>query len=78
MSKATLAIIVEFAYKRITWVGCDNVESLLEAADYLCVMEVVKDCCDFLVSIMAPQNCVSIHSVAKTYNCFALAKRAYK
>ncbi|CAN7997987.1 unnamed protein product [Ixodes pacificus] len=77
VSKATLAIIVEFAYKRVTWVGCDNVESLLEAADYLCVMGMVKDCCEFLVSIMAPENCISIHNVAKLYNCFDLTEKAY-
>ncbi|KAL1471951.1 hypothetical protein MTO96_039645 [Rhipicephalus appendiculatus] len=78
VSKATMAIIVEFAYKRVTWVGCDNVESLLEAADYLCVMGMVKDCCDFLLSIMAPENCISIHNVAKLYNCFDLTSKAYK
>ncbi|XP_064454947.1 kelch-like protein 10 [Ornithodoros turicata] len=77
VSKATMAIIVEFAYKRVTWVGCDNVESLLEAADYLCVVGMIKDCCDFLVSIMAPENCISIHNVAKLYNCFSLADKAY-
>ncbi|KAL1417608.1 hypothetical protein MTO96_006109 [Rhipicephalus appendiculatus] len=77
VSKATMAIIVEFAYKRVTWVGCDNVESLLEAADYLCVMGMVKDCCDFLLSIMAPENCISIHNVAKLYNCFDLTSKAY-
>ncbi|XP_065304432.1 kelch-like protein 10 [Dermacentor albipictus] len=77
VSKATMAIIVEFAYKRVTWVGCDNVESLLEAADYLCVMGMVKDCCDFLLSIMAPENCISIHNVAKLYNCFDLTAKAY-
>ncbi|KAH7966649.1 hypothetical protein HPB49_018269 [Dermacentor silvarum] len=76
--KATMAIIVEFAYKRITWVGCDNVESLLEAADYLCVMGMVKDCGDFLLSIMTPENCISIHNVAKLYNCFDLSTKAYK
>ncbi|KAH7966654.1 hypothetical protein HPB49_018274 [Dermacentor silvarum] len=77
VSKATMAIIVEFAYKRVTWVGCDNVENLLEAADYLCVMGMVKDCCDFLLSIMAPENCISIHNVAKLYNCFDLTSKAY-
>ncbi|XP_075535018.1 kelch-like protein 10 [Dermacentor variabilis] len=76
--KPTMAIIVEFAYKRITWVGCDNVESLLEAADYLCVMGMVKDCGDFLLSIMTPENCISIHNVAKLYNCFDLTTKAYK
>ncbi|KAH7961467.1 hypothetical protein HPB52_009288 [Rhipicephalus sanguineus] len=77
VSKATMAIIVEFAYKRVTWVGCDNVENLLEAADYLCIMGMVKDCCDFLLSIMAPENCISIHNVAKLYNCFDLTSKAY-
>ncbi|KAH8009371.1 hypothetical protein HPB51_015694 [Rhipicephalus microplus] len=67
--KQTMAIIVEFAYKRMTRVDCDNVESLLEAADYLCVMGIIKDCCDFLVSIMTPENCISIRNVAKLYNC---------
>ncbi|KAK8786872.1 hypothetical protein V5799_023357 [Amblyomma americanum] len=77
VSKATMSIIVEFAYKRVTWVGYDNVESLLEAADYLCVMGMVKDCCDFLLSIMSPENCISIHNVAKLYNCFDLTSKAY-
>ncbi|KAH6937901.1 hypothetical protein HPB50_005035 [Hyalomma asiaticum] len=76
--KPTMAIIVEFAYKRITWVGCDNVENLLEAADYLCVMGMVKDCCDFLLSIMIPENCISIHNVARLYNCLDLAAKSYK
>ncbi|KAL3190461.1 hypothetical protein MRX96_019979 [Rhipicephalus microplus] len=78
LSSEALAIIVEFAYKRITWVGCDNVESLLEAADYLCVMGMVKDCCDFLLSIMAPENCISIHNMAKMYNCLDVATKAKK
>ncbi|KAL3190465.1 hypothetical protein MRX96_019983 [Rhipicephalus microplus] len=77
VSKAIMAIIVEFAYKRVTWVGCDNVENLLEAADYLCVMGMVKDCCDFLQSIMSPENCISIHNVSKLYNCSDLASKAY-
>ncbi|KAL1443536.1 hypothetical protein MTO96_045971 [Rhipicephalus appendiculatus] len=75
--KQTMAIIVEFAYKRITWVGFDNVENLLEAADYLCVMGVIKDCCDYLVSIMTPENCISIRNVAKLYNCSDLVTKAY-
>ncbi|XP_065304431.1 kelch-like protein 10 [Dermacentor albipictus] len=76
VSSEALAIIVEFAYKRITWVGCDNVERLLKAADYLCVMGMIKDCCDFLLSIMTPENCLSIHNLAKMYNCFDLAAKA--
>ncbi|KAL1469751.1 hypothetical protein MTO96_040873 [Rhipicephalus appendiculatus] len=76
--KHTMAIIVEFAYKRITWVGFDNVESLLEAADYLCIMGVIKDCCDYLVSIMTPENCISIRNVAKLYNCSDLTTKAYE
>ncbi|XP_077512183.1 kelch-like protein 10 [Amblyomma americanum] len=75
--KPTMAIIVEFAYRRVTWVGCDNVESLLEAADYLCIMGMIKDCCDFLLSIMTPENCISIHNVAKLYNCVDLTAKAY-
>ncbi|KAL3219385.1 hypothetical protein MRX96_030404 [Rhipicephalus microplus] len=77
VSKETMAVIVEFAYKRVTWVGCENVEQLLEAADYLCVMGMVKDCCDFLLSIMVPENCISIHNIGKLYNCFDLSSKAY-
>ncbi|KAH7961469.1 hypothetical protein HPB52_009290 [Rhipicephalus sanguineus] len=36
-----------------------------------------EDCCDFLLSIMAPENCISIHNVAKLYNCFDLTSKAY-
>ncbi|XP_050043672.1 kelch-like protein 10 [Dermacentor andersoni] len=78
VSKATMAAIVEFAYKRVTWMACDNVESLLEAADYLCVMGMVKDCCNFLFFIMAPENCIFIHNVAKLHNCLYLTAKAYK
>ncbi|KAH7962662.1 hypothetical protein HPB52_017352 [Rhipicephalus sanguineus] len=75
--KQTMAIIMEFAHKRIAWVRCDNVESLLAAADYLCVMAIIKHCCDFIVSIMTPENCISIHNIAKLYNCSDLSTTAY-
>ncbi|KAK8786871.1 hypothetical protein V5799_023356 [Amblyomma americanum] len=78
VSSEALATVVEFAYKRITWVGCENVERLLKAADYLCVLGMLKDCCDFLLSIISPENCISIHSVAKLYNCFDLTDKAYR
>ncbi|XP_077553528.1 kelch-like protein 10 [Haemaphysalis longicornis] len=77
VSKAAMDAIVQYAYKRVTWVGCDNVESVLEAADYLCIEGMKKDCTDFLQSIMAPDNCISIQRVARLYNCFELATKAY-
>lgn len=69
---------MEFAYRRVTWVTWENVESLLEAAKYLCVTDVVKDCCLFLTSAMTTGNCISIHKLAKAYDCYNLAEDAYR
>ncbi|KAH9367039.1 hypothetical protein HPB48_021927 [Haemaphysalis longicornis] len=73
-----LAIIVEFAYKRVIWVGTENVESVLEVTGYLRATDLIKDLCKFLHSIMSLENCISIHVVANRYNCFDLENKTYR
>ncbi|KAH9383169.1 hypothetical protein HPB48_023995 [Haemaphysalis longicornis] len=65
-------------YKRVIWVGTENVESVLEVTGYLYVSDLIKDCCEFLHSIMSLGKCISIDKVAKRYNCFVLESKTYR
>ncbi|KAH9367002.1 hypothetical protein HPB48_021512 [Haemaphysalis longicornis] len=70
--------LLSSTYKRVIWVGTENVESVSEAAGYLCVTDLIQDCCEFLHSIMSLENCISTCVVANCYNCFDPESKTYR
>ncbi|KAL6114828.1 klhl10 [Pungitius sinensis] len=77
VSPHAMQLIIEFAYTGSIAVTEENVQELLLAADQLNVMGVVRSCCDFLLGLLCPRNCVGIFQF--TDICFSsdLRNRAF-
>lgn len=78
VSADIMRIIVDYAYTRHVEVTPENVETLLPAADQFHVIGIVKECCDFLTSELAPENCIGIHKFARTYFCHNLERTSFR
>ncbi|NXW57627.1 KLH10 protein, partial [Eurystomus gularis] len=76
-SPEIMKLIIEYAYNGTVLVTADNVESLLNAADYLSVMGIVGLCCEFLKSHLCLKNCISTWKLTDTYYCPDLREAAY-
>lgn len=68
--------LISYAYLRHINVTEDNVHSLLITADYLSILGILKICCDYLKSMLTPQNCISIMQFAKSHFCQDLSRDA--
>ncbi|NXS58172.1 KLH10 protein, partial [Brachypteracias leptosomus] len=75
-SPEMMKLIIEYAYNGTVPVTADNVGSLLNAADYLNVMGIVRLCCQFLQSHLCLENCISTWKLTDTYYCPDLREAA--
>ncbi|XP_071766472.2 kelch-like protein 10 [Centroberyx gerrardi] len=78
VSADMMRLLIEFAYTRSVPVTEDNVEELLAAADQLCIMGVVRTCCEFLEQHLCPQNCIGIWKFMDIYHCPDLRSKAFR
>ncbi|XP_071758375.1 kelch-like protein 10 [Centroberyx gerrardi] len=77
VSADMMRLLIEFAYTRSVPVTEENVEELLVAADQLCVMGVVRSCCEFLEAQLCPENCIGIWNFVDVYYCPDLRSKAF-
>jgi kelch-like protein 10 len=69
VTSETMSSILEYAYMRSVDINQENVCKPLVSADYLSVPGLLELCCDFLKSILAPENCIGIKGFAKDFCC---------
>jgi kelch-like protein 10 len=72
-----MILILDYVYMRNVGINHENVCQLLELADFLIVPELVELCCDFLRSLLAPENCIGILRFASNYFCPSLESGAH-
>jgi kelch-like protein 10 len=76
LNSKTMNLILDYCYTRKVDINQENVLELLASADYLFLPELLELCCDFLRSILAPENCIGIMRFARYYNCPSLEEAA--
>ncbi|XP_014244657.1 kelch-like protein 10 isoform X2 [Cimex lectularius] len=72
-----LGALLEYAYLRRITITEDNVTYLLSAADYLAILGVIEQCCEFLKTQLNPENCIGILKYARDHFCLKLEKEAF-
>ena len=60
-----LVTLVDYAYTARVEVNEDNVQTLLQAANLLQLVDVTDACCQFLQSQLHPSNCLGIRHDAE-------------
>lgn len=65
ISKMAMQNILDFAYLRECQLDENNVYEMITISDYVGMMGLVKNCCDFMISILRPENCIEIHLFSK-------------
>ena len=78
VSADMMSIIIDYAYTRDCHVTAENVERLLPAADQFHVIGLMKSCCEFLASQLAPENCIGIRDFARYYFCRELERTSQR
>ena len=73
-----MAAVIEYSYKRKTEITEENVIRLLPAADYLSMLGLVKQCAEFLIERLDPENCIGFRFFASQYFCRQLEKASHK
>jgi kelch-like protein 10 len=68
VTSETMSLILEYAYRRSVDINQENVRTLLVSADYLSVPGLLELCCDFLKSILTPENCIGIMLFARDHS----------
>jgi kelch-like protein 10 len=64
----TMSLILDYAYRRSVDINQENVRALLVSADYLCMPGLLELCCEFLKSMLSPENCIGIMRFARDYS----------
>ncbi|XP_075622421.1 kelch-like protein 3 isoform X4 [Balearica regulorum gibbericeps] len=72
----TLRKLIDYIYTAEIEVTEENVQVLLPAASLLQLMDVRKNCCDFLQSQLHPTNCLGIRAFADVHACAELLQQA--
>ncbi|KAK3513327.1 hypothetical protein QTP70_012377 [Hemibagrus guttatus] len=78
VSSEIMQLIMEYAYKHRVNVTEENVQSLLIAADYLAVSDLVNECCAFLKAQLCLENCIGIWRFADFYFFQLLRQQAFQ
>ncbi len=73
-----LVTLVDYAYTAKVEVNEDNVQTLLQAANLLQLVDVTEACCQFLQSQLHPTNCLGIRAFADLHGCQELMSQAEK
>ncbi|KDR15171.1 kelch-like protein 10 [Zootermopsis nevadensis] len=68
--------ILDFVYVGKVDIRSDNVRQLLVAAEYLCILDLNKLCCDFLKDATDVDNCIDIMHFARFHLCADLETEA--
>lgn len=77
MPATVMKEILDFAYVRKACINVDNVEDLLEWADYLIIEKLVRLCCDFMIERISVDKCLSLMNVAHHYQYQDLYQQAF-
>ncbi|KAL6456284.1 hypothetical protein MHYP_G00348270 [Metynnis hypsauchen] len=77
VSAEMMGLIIEYAHTHSITINKENVQELLVAADYLCVMGLVQACCQFLEDQLCVENCIGTWVFAEFYSCWQLQQKAY-
>ncbi|XP_037391892.1 kelch-like protein 10 [Pygocentrus nattereri] len=77
ISAEMMGLIIDHAYARPVTINQENVKELLIAADYLCVLDLLQACCQFLEDQLCVENCIGIWGFAEFYSCLQLQQKAY-
>lgn len=73
MTGDVLETVVRYAYQPgVRLSDCEAVLRLLEAADRLRIEPLLKECGDYLVSQLDPDNCLHLREFARVHNCRSL------
>ncbi|XP_064648422.1 kelch-like protein 10 [Lineus longissimus] len=72
-----MAAVIQYAYTRKTEITEENVIHLLPAADQLNMLGLVKQCAEFLIHQLSPENCVGFRAFARQFFCRQLDKAAH-
>jgi kelch-like protein 10 len=73
-----LDLILDYAYTGHCNVTSENVEHLLPIADQYEILGVLRQCCQYLLENLQPENCLGIFRFAKQYFCHDLEDQAHK
>uniref|UniRef100_T1ISY7 BTB domain-containing protein n=1 Tax=Strigamia maritima TaxID=126957 RepID=T1ISY7_STRMM len=76
ISAEMLGLIIQYAYTRAVPITVYNVIDLLPAADQFHVLGLLKDCCDYLIEQLCPENCIGIRNFAKLHFCKEMEKES--
>lgn len=67
VSSEIMQLIMEYTYKHCVNIMEENVQTLLIAADYLVLSDLVNECCTFPKAQLCLENCISIWHFADFY-----------
>lgn len=77
ISSRAFKVILDFAYTGSCVLDQSNVFEVLKYADQYEIMDVVQNCCQFLVRDLSPTNCLQVLKFAHQFHCQALATKAH-
>ncbi|GAA6066045.1 kelch-like protein 10 isoform X3 [Tachysurus ichikawai] len=77
VSPEIMDLIIQYMYTQDIQITTDNVETLLAAASYLLIPDLVLSCCEFLQDHLSPDNCLRIWQYADANSYNELRDQAY-
>lgn len=78
VSASTMDFLIQYAYLRHVPITSENVEDLFAAADRFHIFGLLKECSDFLLDELSPENCIGILKFTRFYNCDFVSRKAWK
>lgn len=57
--------IIDYAYKRTFEISPEDAYELLICSEYCLISGLVKKCCDFIIGMLTPANCVGLMLFAR-------------
>ncbi|ENN74765.1 kelch-like protein 10 [Dendroctonus ponderosae] len=76
ISSSAFKVILDFAYTGSCVLDKSNVFEVLKYADQYEIMDVVQNCCQFLLKDLSPPNCLQVLRFAHQFHCQYLATKA--
>ena len=70
--------LIDFAYTGEITLTLDNIETLIETANFLAVEPVIKACSDFMQTNITAENCIGICNCAELYSLKDLKSFAFE
>ncbi|XP_016661407.1 ring canal kelch homolog [Acyrthosiphon pisum] len=72
LDSTIIQLLIEYIYTGEIIVTKENVQVLLQAANFLQLDFVTGACVEFLIQRLDPSNCIAIKAIADLYNCMEL------